>query len=498
MRINSIQHPIGHFVRQPGLILAVINFSLGLVWLVVIQPLDSPDEPGHLQAIMQVRKQYIVPKVHYDPDSAVGVVGPQSDPETRTYIEKLLPKLPVTEQYFVLPYESFQPPLYYLTAGLVTQPVPPDPRMVLYIGRLLAVFFGAATVYFCWLATRELAPQAPLWAIASAGVVALLPQFCFNSAHASNDSTVDMTATAAFYVWIRGLRDPDFDPRLFGAGAMVGLALLSKLTAVALIPGLALVILFRMFQVRPGILGLGKWLKRSFNMMLGAMLGAVTVSGWWFVRNILTYGELTGTAAGLRFWAARFVKADFSLPRTKGDLLRYTLESLWGRFGWNDITLPHEWYQLCNSVAVFLVGLSILAAIVVFGLCVTGRRSTDVTWQAFVVFLAVGLALLAGYVQFNIKIGYMPMARYFFILLLPGALLLTGGLYTFAATRTWRTAVFGILFLAFGLLNVFALVTVSKAGPATGGVRYHTHKTGDHGAARRSLFALLSAVENHS
>src|SRR4030095_3518441 len=99
-----------------------------------------------------------------------------------------------------------------------------------------------------------------MWAIASGGVVALLPSLCFDSAHVSNDSTAQLTTTAAFYVWIRGLRHPEFDRRLLGAGAMLGLSLLSKLTAVALIPGLAFVILFRMFQVRPSTSCLGHWL----------------------------------------------------------------------------------------------------------------------------------------------------------------------------------------------------------------------------------------------
>lgn len=58
---------ICRFISQPGFILAVINFCVGLVWMAVILPLDAPDEPGHLQAIMQVRKQHILPEMHLQP-----------------------------------------------------------------------------------------------------------------------------------------------------------------------------------------------------------------------------------------------------------------------------------------------------------------------------------------------------------------------------------------------------------------------------------------------
>ena len=470
---------IGDFIRQPGFILALISFCIGLVWVVVIPPLDALDEPAHLQAIMQVRKQHILPEIHYTAGNAVGEIArPPGDPETRAYITELLPKLPISDPYVLVPDESWQPPLYYLAAGVATLLIPAHPQTVLYIGRLLSVFLGAAAVYFCWLSTREFAPQAPMWAIASAGVVALLPSLCFDSAHVSNDSTAQLTVTAAFYVWIRGLRHPEFDRRLFGAGAMLGLALLSKLTAVALIPGLAFVILIRIFQVRPSALGLGKWLRRGLHMTGWSTLGTVLVCGWWFVRNIFTYGDLTGTAETLRSFAARFTRADFSSPRMVHDLVRYTLENLWGRFGWNDITLPQEVYRLCNSAALVLVTLSVLSGIAVFALWVTRRRSPDfVKGQISLVFLAVGLTLVEGFIRFNKSILYMPQARYFFIMLLPGALLLTGGLYTLAARRALRLAAFAVLFMGLGLLNALALATVSKAGPALGGVRQHVITT---------------------
>jgi 4-amino-4-deoxy-L-arabinose transferase-like glycosyltransferase len=473
MTANSHGKTIGQFIRQPGFILAATNFCIGLLWMAVIPPLDALDEPAHLQAIMQVRKQHILPEIHYGlGNTAREILSPPGDPETVAYIAKLRPKLPINDDYLLVPDESWQPPLFYLAAGLVTQLLPPDPRTVLYAGRLLAVLFGAATVYFCWLAIREFAPEAPMLAVASAGVVALLPALCFDSAHVSNDSAAQLTATAAFYVWIRGLRHPEFDRRLFGAGTMVGLALLAKLTAVALIPGLALVVLFRLFQVRPSVLGLGRWLKRGAYMIIGAALGITLACGWWFLRNVFTYGEPTGTAETLRSFAGRFPKADFTLPRTARDLLRYTLENLWGRFGWNDITLSQEVYRVCNSTALFLVSLSILTGIGVFGLWVTRRRSLDIVkWQISLVFLAIGVTMLVAFIQFNRSIVYMPQARYFFIMLLPGALLLTSGLYVLAARRALRVAAFGLLFMGLALLNALALVTVSKAGPAKGGAR---------------------------
>src|SRR4029077_11747674 len=71
------------------------------------------------------------------------------------------------------------------------------------------------------------------------------------------------------------------------------------------------------------------------------------------------------------------------------------------------------------------------------------------------------------------KIAYQPQARYFFILLLPGALLLTGGVYAFAPRRPLRAAVCTILLVGLGVLNALGLATIGKAGIAIGGARQH-------------------------
>jgi 4-amino-4-deoxy-L-arabinose transferase-like glycosyltransferase len=364
----------------------------------------------------------------------------------------------------------------------------------MYVGSLLAVLFGAATVYFCWLATRELAPRSPGWAIAAAGVVALLPEFCFTNAHVGNDSAVNLAATIAFYIWIRGLRHPEFDRRLFGAGAVLGLAILSKLSAAVLVPGLILVILFRIFQVRLSTMGLRAWLKRSAAMIVGATIGTLLVSGWWFLRNVFVYGEPSGTKAEVHIVAHTFIKADFSNPRTAYDLWRYTLESLWGRFGWNDITLPQQVYHFCNGVALVLVCLSALAGIGVLGLRIKRVELRDVVpLQTLLIFFAIGLTLFVGYAEYNAKIAYQPQARYFFILLLPGALLLTGGAYALAVRLSLRVAACAILFMGLAALNAFGLITVKQAGVAVGGVRRRI----PHARREADCLQMVALQKNH-
>ncbi len=451
-------HPLGRgrlrrWAGQPGSALAFSSFLLILLWAGVTKPLNAPDEPAHIQAVMQVRKQHILPEVHYNPaNTEAEVTGHPRDDETIAYSSSL----GRTDPWMLTPYEATQPPLYYLAAGGVALLVPPTPQVVLYLSRLVAAVFGAAAVYCCWAAARELAPRAPLWAAAAAGAVALLPQFCANSATASNDSAANFAAAAAFFVWFRGLRRPRADRWMIGAGAVLGLCILAKLTTVALAPALGLVWLFRVFQAAPtGRARLGQ----GVRMAVGAAGGVVAVCGWWLVRNMLVYGEPSGTTDSLRVFRAAFSKVDMANPT---EFYLSTWESTWGRFGWMDISLPGDAYEQARRVTFVLLLLSGLAGLGIIVRAVVRRRGVPTfAWQAGLVMAVAVVGVIIGYFQFNTTVAFQAQGRYLFPVLLPAALLFTGGLYALLPGRWLKTLGLGLLLAWLGLLNMVGLATIS-------------------------------------
>src|SRR5947208_15743101 len=97
-----------------GLALAAGSFLLILAWAAATRPLNAPDEPAHLQAVMTVRNQHRLPEVHYIFPSPTGqVVGEPGDARVRAYTQTLR-----RGTYVLIPYESMQAPLYYLVAGV--------------------------------------------------------------------------------------------------------------------------------------------------------------------------------------------------------------------------------------------------------------------------------------------------------------------------------------------------------------------------------------------
>jgi hypothetical protein len=246
------------------------------------------------------------------------------------------------------------------------------------------------------------------------------------------------------------------------AGALLGLAVLAKLTALALVPGLALVILFRMFQAGPGASSWRERAMRGLRMSVGAIAAVLLVCGWWLLRNMLIYGEPTGSLDALHSYAEWNAKLILDLNL---DLfLRLTWESLWGLFGGMSIRMPMVLYDLAGYLAIVLVALSGVALLFFMARRGMARhaptRLPTYAWQAGVAMLAVASALVVGYLRFNLTIGFQPQARYFFMLLLPLSMLYTGSLYALVPGRRLKAVALSVPLLWLAFLNVEGLAAM--------------------------------------
>ncbi|MDQ3929890.1 MAG: glycosyltransferase family 39 protein, partial [Chloroflexota bacterium] len=366
-----------------------------------------------------------------------------------------------------VPYESMQPPLFYLAAGLASSPFSPSPEVLLYISRLVAALFGVGTVYFIWAATRQILPAQPGLALLTALCVALLPQFGWNSGMVTNDSALNFTSALTVYAWCRGIRQPTYDPWLVKAGLAFGLAILAKLTALALVPAFLLVIWVRARDPEglSGRLFSPAIMRRMFSYSLVAGVSVLAVTGWWLVRNLITYGEISGALNAFRYNAYSGVGGVYTeSPPSLNQFLFDAFTSFIGRFSWfgvSDILLPTWLYTLWR--------LTIVGLVIGFAVFLLRRRGQ--TWRlkerisspafAMLLMLLVCTASIAlSFIQFNTQVAHQPQGRYLFPLLLPLALAFNGSVYLFTrglpnAVRQWCRL------LPLGLVGLTYLVAIT-------------------------------------
>lgn len=433
--------------RPPTLlILAVLSLVVNLTWVFLVQPFLAPDEPEHLATVREIQRKQILPELHFDfSTNPRGVPVPAFDDQGLfDAVEQVLG----TGDRHKVSFEHVQPPFYYVTAALVSWPVAGDALLELYVCRVVSAVFGMLTVIFIWAAIRELSPGRPLLALFCATTVLFLPQFSFNSAYVTNDVALNAVGACALFIWFRGLRTPAFDRYLLLAGAITGLAVLTKLTAIVLIPLLGLVAIFRARGVR-----------HFFVLAAGAGGSFLAVAGWWFVRNIVVYGEWTGFANAVQFHILRkgTVYLDPTDPQALGQYLKTTFESTIGVFGWMDVPLDQAIY----TIALWLCGaLSLLS---LYHLIRQLQASADRRFllKSLSVLVLLWAGITAGYLTYSLQVGYQAQGRYLFLLLMPFSLLINYGLFRLIERRGWNKLWCAVPTVLLLVLNVGSMVVVA-------------------------------------
>ncbi|MCX6028609.1 MAG: hypothetical protein NT169_04810 [Chloroflexi bacterium] len=345
--------------------------------------------------------------------------------------------------------------------------------LALYGARFFSVILGAVTL---WATYRTLALLlgADL-ALLGTALFAFIPQFIFISAAVSNDNGIN--ALAALVLWrlvallasafgadetgprintdgrgfsplsalirahpraVLRARCSAFDDSsafsdggLVILGSLLGLAVLSKLSALALIALAGLTLLFVAWRLRSW-----RWLIRS-----GLAVGfpALTIGGWWYVRNWLLYRD----PLAWNVWQANILlRVAPAGWRTITNELTSLDSSFWGLFGWLNVSYPAWVYTAFRGLEIgCALGLLLLVARWIAALA-RQRLICDWRWAGGGLLL-LWLALLGvSWVRF-MRIAPAAQGRYFFPAAPAIALLLILGLAGYRTLRVSPRAVAG-------------------------------------------------------
>ncbi len=301
-------------------------------------------------------------------------------------------QLPVQDPANVGPWrqEGSQPPLYYFMAALLTAGVDtsdmdyirrinphadigivrPDGNanmivhrpgaeafpwvgttLALHLARLLSVALGLGTVLVTYHLGCAIFPGAPVISLGAAALTAFLPMFLFIAGSVNNDnlSTLLGNLLTLLIVRLLLLERPPAGRDYVLLGLVTGAGLLAKYNIGFLIPLVALTLLIislRRRDWRPLVVG---------GLIAGGL--TVAIAGWWYLRNLQLYGDLTGLNTFLALVGRRAVPANMAQLWSE----RHSLtQAFWGFFGGVNVPLPAAVYTVFDALAV--VGLAGAAA----------------------------------------------------------------------------------------------------------------------------------------
>ncbi|MFN3689346.1 MAG: hypothetical protein ACK4UU_00295, partial [Fimbriimonadales bacterium] len=205
-------------------------------------------------------------------------------------------------------------------------------------------------------------------------------------------------------------------------GLLVGLALITKATAVLLIPITALGVLWG-----ARLRGLS-WARAALRV--GLTLGiALAVGGWWFVRNALLYDDPLLQKTFLEVFAGTAKAQDFlergaSWAQYLQLVADWTFRSFWFAYGTPRTASTGLPNFLPDSVYWGLAAWTLLALV---GFLLRLREPMPAGLRAWLVLCAATFALVLMSFLLFIRVFFQAQGRYFYPALLPIAVFLALG-----------------------------------------------------------------------
>ncbi len=313
--------------------------------------------------------------------------------------------------------------------------------------RLLSVLMGTGTVLITYLITLEIFPQRQYLALGAAAVNAFIPQFLFISGAVNNDNLVTILSSLVLWLLIPLVETPILRlgsvqvsvRRSVLLGVIIGLATLTKVNSLGLLPLAVLVVAISSYRQRSV-----KLFASRAALLLSA---AALVSGWRFVRNWRLYGDPTALQMFLNTLAPR--QPQPTLRQLMAEWGDYA-QSLWGLFGLGNVPLGDPAPRILDILAL----LGALGMLIFLIRAWQRRQTNERAWIKVLVLLAWLVILFGSLMSWVIRIA-TSIGRFLFPAISSISILLFLGLSQFVPQRYTKM----LACLIGGLMFVIAAVT---------------------------------------
>jgi 4-amino-4-deoxy-L-arabinose transferase-like glycosyltransferase len=409
-------------VPRPLTLLLVAVAVLGVSWALLVPPGQAPDEPAHVGYAQVLAEDFRLPdekpgrtfsreqelaQAYANVDQTAQILLTKPEWSELAYEDWLLAEaaLPDSSRGEGGHYGPFRgpnpartnPPLYYLWESISYRAASGgDFFDRLYAMRLWSVLLLLVSTAATWLLIGELTNRRRTLQLTGATLVGLQPMAVFVTSSVNPDAALIACFSLAFWlgarVLLRGLTLRDG----VALSAVAALAVLTKGTGYALVPGVAIALGVGFWRLRP-------W-RRSAWVAAGAsgLALVVPVVAWLGLARALdraAVNRVPGSGGGSAsagvslldyLWQFYLPKLPFqgavpAIPKLPA--YDIWIKTGWGAFGWLEVRFPNAVYVVLALVTVVLLagGAAVLAR---------RRRRSDLPVAAF--FAAITFALLAG------------------------------------------------------------------------------------------------------
>jgi 4-amino-4-deoxy-L-arabinose transferase-like glycosyltransferase len=356
-------------------------------------------------------------------------------------------------------YTANHPPLYYVLAAPAFVLAGESELRQLYFVRLAAIPFFLAVIWLSYRIAATLIPDDAFLALTVPAVIAMQPQLAFEGAIVNNDIASVFFGALILHLCIQAIRVGLTLRRALTLGIACGLGLLTKATLTALLPVVAVVLIWcvwprptRRFRDR-------QWWGEAIVRSTAVGGPAILLPLPWYLFLRHTYGDFTA------FEATRELQRDWNRPSGSfGELLTSSafhaerFKETWGYYGWKLLPLSSGELQAVDLA----MGLAVA------GLCLGGARfawrwwcqssAVDTRQVAGVATLIAACLTMYGAMVYFGTMFQLTQARYVFPVLPAAAVLAMLGLR--ALVPAWARAPAAALVIA--AASVFQVLLLTR------------------------------------
>jgi len=393
-------------IRSPLFWLAVLYLLIGSVYARVTPILEKPDEEAHYGYIVYLRDHRALPPLAFTGSMlSFEFKQPPFYYVVTAALTSWLPDVPNPESLLATnPYLDASIPVYRNDNRNVYLH-PPEMTPLFMGARLVSLMFGLGTLLTAYFLAAQLFPRQSLVPIAAAAIVGFQPSFLFMATALNNDVAIVFFSAGIVTLLIYRLQKGSFNYFAVVLGGLLGLACLTKVSALVLFPltGLALVLIHRGFH------------RAFFRDGAMAVMVAVLISGGWYARNAVLYHDpftlgvhtQTGAPAQKAFW----------------DRLKYILTSVEYSF-WANQARSFVSPNVLDKIMLGWGRISLVLLALSAAIHYRAARSRLTTWVVLLSWPATFLVLLVGYWNSRFSWAY---GRLLFPAIVPIVILLALG-----------------------------------------------------------------------
>lgn len=439
------------------IILLCLVLIRGLIYGLFI-PFDrAPDESHHFKLI-KAKQLQLNHTLEEEEDYIAAQIGltryylqhPEANPQKyslQDFSGQSLPKPPSSSHIY-----------YFFTAWILKILSLDEIRDEIYLLRGFSILCGMIIVLLSFLVTREIFPESFFLMISVPTLIAFIPQFSAMNGAINDDKFTEVFLSFMFWLMVKIFKRGMSWGYVFGFIAMMGLALLSKRTAMFTFPFFPVVLFVYYWKTSIGI--------RMHLLLLLILLG-IALGGYhlaWYVD------EMGGFIGEYVVWIPPHKFKEFLSQSYSVEALKYYAKffiviywSFWGVFGYMTIHLHHFWYLLTALVQFLSICglLGVVFQIKVKKLIVESWKvKTLYLFAVSIIFLIIVIVLRS--IVFRPDDPFLAQGRRLFAAIIPISVLTMCGLENLIPLKYHRLVgtigIIGLLILDIVCLSNYILL----------------------------------------